>query len=418
MRIDLKIDFVAPPFAGHLFPLLQLSKSIRTEGYERLRFFSCPRMRQAVENVRGEFLPLLADKEAEVLDLLLGPQQIMYSAKGIVGIVNKTLDLMQQFSNELRDYWRADRPDLIIVDHISPFAGIVADELGIPWWTAINIPAHLEVRKGTPTCLGGWEPLDTVYGRCRDAAGRWFVRTVKKTVHRLFRKRLRALGLPNLYRADGSERVYSNDVILGFGIPEFYYQNEWPKAMHWIGPCPGDPSFLPPAPHYEKGKKHILVSLGTLVPWTKEHAKNVFREVARVLPEYVFHFTLGSDLKEPLRENNLHFFSYLPYTPESFRNYDVIVNHGGTGVLFTAMMAGVPQLIWPQDFDQPDNAARVNVHGLGLRTRGKPKDMTAKIIRILENDSYREVAEKFRRIIEQYHPGRAFVALLQERFPC
>ena len=375
MRTDLKIDFVAPPFSGHVFPQLQLAKYAKLQGFDRLRFFSCPKMQAAAKSAGMEFLPILADKEDEVIDIVLGTEDTMESIKTMVGVANRTLKLQQQLSDELRDYWRTDRPDLVVIDQMSPFAGVVADELGIPWWTSAPAPMLIEVRKGTPCFFGGWKPKKTLFGTCRDAIGRRVVRMFKKFVFWLFRKKIQSLGLQSLYREDGSERLYSHDVILGLGIPECNFENEWPKAFHWIGPCPGDPSFLPPAPDYETGKKYILVSLGTQVPWAKERAKDVFREVARSLPEYVFHFTLGNDLKEPQIENNLHFYGYLPYTPESFRNYALIVNHGGTGVLYVAMAAGVPQLVWPQDFDQPDSAARIAAFGLGLHSRGRPKSI-------------------------------------------
>ena len=417
MRPNLKIDFVAPPFAGHLFPQLQLAKYARSQGYDRLRFYSCPRMGAAVDRAGIDFLPLLADKESEVFDIVLGgSKRIMSSLKEILAIVHRTLDLQLQLSNELRGYWQKERPDLIVVDSHSPFTGVIADELGIPWWSTIPSPAYIEITKGTPACLGGWMPPKTVWGRCRDAVGCRFVRLFKKTVFYLFRKKIQSLGFKSVYREDGTERMYSNDVMLGLGIPEFEFENEWPKAMRWIGPCPGDPSFLPPTPHFETEKTHILVSLGTQIPWAKERAQKVFREVARLLPEYIFHFTLGNDLKEPQIENNLHFFGYLPYTPESFRNYGVVVNHGGPGALYTAMKGAVPQLVWPQDFDQHDCAARVSFHGLGLRTCGKPQIIATKIKQLIENDSYRRRADEYRRIVERYDAGRSFVELLQEKF--
>ena len=416
MRTDQKIDFVSPPFPGHLFPSLQLAKYAKSQGYELVRFFSSPKMQATIERAGVEFRPVLADKEAEVLDIVLGTEHTMKSVKAMLDVVNRTLDLQRQFSDELRNYWQTERPDLIVVDHISPFAGIVAEELGIPWWTAINCPTHLEFKKGTPACLGGWMPPKTVFGKCRDTVGRSVVRIFKKFVFRLFRRKIQALGFKSVYREDGSERLYSNDVMLGIGIPEFDFNTDWPKAMHWIGPFPGDPSFLPPAPAYESGKKHVLVSLGMQIPWAKERAKNVIREVAKLLPNTVFHFTLGSDLKEPLIEDNLRFYGYLPYTPESFQNYDVIVNHGGTGVLYMTMMAGVPQLIWPQDFDQHDNAARVAFHGFGLRSRGKPKSIATEIETLFTGDSYRKRAEEFRQIVDRYQPGQAFVELLRKKF--
>ena len=417
MRTDLKIDFVAPPLAGHLFPQLQLAKYAKSQGFNQLQFYSCPKMQAAVENVGIGFLPILADKEAEVLGISHRPERVMGSLKGMFGSVTMTLDLMRQFSDELRDYWQADRPDLIVVDFLSPFAGIVAEELGIPWWTALPCPTFIEVRKGTPTFLGGWQPPNTILGRCRDVFGRSLVRMFKKIVFRMFRKQIQSLGFKSIYREDGSERMYSNDIILGLGIPELEFENDWPKALHWLGPCPESPVFDHPAPHYEAGKRHIFVSLGTQIAWAKERAEKVFREVSQHLPEYVFHFVLGNtDLNEPRKENNLHFYGYMPYTPETFRNYDIIVNHGGNGVMYAATLSGVPQLVFPQDFDQHDNAARVAFHGLGLHSRGKPQNIVAEIKQLLENDSYRKRTEEYRQIAERYQPGRSFVELVQKKF--
>jgi len=417
MRTDIKIDFVAPPQAGHLFPQLQLAKYAKSQGFHQLRFYSCPRMRAAVENAGIGFLPVLADKEAEVLAISNRSEQVMNSFKEMFASVTMTLNIMRQFSDELRDYWQADRPDLVIVDFLSPFAGCVADELGIPWWTTISSPTYLESRKGTPAFLGAWQPPKTILGKCRDAVGRSFVRMFKKIVFRMFRKQIQSLGFKSIYREDGSERMYSNDVILGLGIPELEFENEYPQALHWLGPCPKSPVFDHPAPHYEPGKKHIFVSLGTHIPWAKERAEKTFREVAQQLPACVFHFTLGNtDLKEPRKENNLHFYGYISYTPETFRNYDVIVNHGGIGAIYTAILAGVPQLVWSQDFDQHDCAARIAFHGLGLHSRGKPESIVAEIKKLLENDSYRQRADEYRRITERYQPGKAFVELVQKKF--
>jgi UDP:flavonoid glycosyltransferase YjiC (YdhE family) len=422
MRTNLKIDFVAPPLAGHLFPQLQLARYAQSQGFNRLRFCTCPKMRTAVEKHGIGFLPVLANKETELLSITDRPEQVMRSIKGMLACVALTLDLMKQFSNELRDHWRADRPDLIVVDFLSPFAGIVADELGIPWWTAIPSPGFIEVQKGTPTYLGGWQPPKTVLGKCRDALGRSFIRMFKKTVFYLYRNRLQSLGYKSLYRDDGSERMFSADVILGLGIPELEFGNVvsdsvFPKAMHWIGPCTESPVLDFPAPLYEPEKKHILISLGTQIIWAKERAERVIREVARLLPEYVFHYTLGNtSLREPLIENNLHFYGYIPYTSETLRNYDVIVDHGGTGVLYAAILAGVPQLVWAQDHDQHDNAARIAHHGLGLRSRGKAQSIVMEIKKLLNDDSYRKRTEEYRQIVERYKPGQTFVELVRKKF--
>ena len=42
-----------------------------------------------------------------------------------------------------------------------------------------------------------------------------------------------------------------------------------------------------------------------------------------------------------------------------------IVHHGGIGTLAKAVASGIPQLIMPMSHDQPDNARRVKLLGIG-----------------------------------------------------
>lgn len=43
----------------------------------------------------------------------------------------------------------------------------------------------------------------------------------------------------------------------------------------------------------------------------------------------------------------------------------LLVSHGGIGAVAQAIRAAVPHIVLPLDFDQPDNAARVEALGLG-----------------------------------------------------
>jgi len=422
MRTDIKIDFVAQPLPGHLFPQLQLAKYAQSQGMKNLRFLSCPKMRTAVESAGIGFLPILADREKEVLDIAAHHDQVLDSYIELLRVMNEALSVQEQFVTELRNYWKANRPDLVIVDFLSPFAGVVAYELGIPWWTAVTSPSVIESPKGTPAYLGGLEPPKSLLGKWRDALGRVWIHTLKNYVFFRFRKKLQPLGFTSVYREDGTERMYSNDVILGFGIGELEFEDRGlPKAWHWIGPCLERPILdHHVAPKYESGKKHILVAPGTQIRWAKERAEQICREVAKHMPDCIFHFVLNvlndPTLQEPRKEDNLHVYGYIPFTPESFKNYDVIINMGGIGVMYTAIAAGVPQLMVPQGFEQFDCAARIHVGGLGLRSCGTPRGMADEINKLLKNDWYHRQADEYRQIAERYNPGKAFVDLVQKKF--
>src|SRR5262249_58186945 len=137
--------------------------------------------------------------------------------------------------DELRRLWAAARPDLVVVDFTVPIAGLLARGLGIPWWTSMPSPCVLETRTGTPAYLGGWAPRGGLAGGLRDAVGRSLIRFFKRGVAVLFARELRALEFPGVYRADGSEAIYSPECILGLGMREFEFERDWPPAFRFIG---------------------------------------------------------------------------------------------------------------------------------------------------------------------------------------
>ena len=59
---------------------------------------------------------------------------------------------------------------------------------------------------------------------------------------------------------------------------------------------------------------------------------------------------------------------HFPYAPFSqlLPRAAALVHHGGIGTLSQGFAAGIPQLVMPMSFDQPDNAARLTRLGAGL----------------------------------------------------
>lgn len=70
----------------------------------------------------------------------------------------------------------------------------------------------------------------------------------------------------------------------------------------------------------------------------------------------------------------------------------ILVHHGGIGTLAQAIRAGVPQLVRPQHYDQPDNAARLvamNLAHLIEPTEDDPHVMAAAIRAVLDDKKLR-----------------------------
>src|SRR5262249_17805628 len=148
---------------------------------------------------------------------------------------------------------------------------------GIPWWTTLPSPCVIETADGPPPYLGGWQPRRGAIGALRDVIGRGVVRAFKCGVHAFYRREMRALGLPQLYRADGSEAVYSDQRIFALGLRELEFPRRWPRALDFVGPVLYTPPYAGPAPRFVAGRAHVLVTFGTHLKW---HKDNVLRAVA------------------------------------------------------------------------------------------------------------------------------------------
>jgi rhamnosyltransferase subunit B len=67
----------------------------------------------------------------------------------------------------------------------------------------------------------------------------------------------------------------------------------------------------------------------------------------------------------------------------------LLVHHGGIGTTAQALRAGIPQIIVPDRFDQPDNAVRIATLGLGaaMMKDDQSPESWAELIRHLINDA-------------------------------
>ena len=89
------------------------------------------------------------------------------------------------------------------------------------------------------------------------------------------------------------------------------------------------------------------------------------------------------------------------YVPQSllFPHCDLVVTHGGSGTVMTALDHGLPMVIIPVSADQPDNARRCEQ--LGVAKVIAPEDRTPEAFRdavraVLQDPSYRRNAERLR----------------------
>jgi UDP:flavonoid glycosyltransferase YjiC (YdhE family) len=407
-----RLDLVAPPFAGHLFPLLDLARSLRTRGLTGLRVLSTHSAGEAVQRCGLEMVELLGHHEDTVLAIANPQHRVGSNPFHLLRQFRTNLSLMGQLRDQLQGLWTANRPDIVLADFTIPVAGLLAQSLDITWWTGMPSPCALETGDGPPSYLGGCLPRSGLLGRVRDALGWGVIRLFKRGVGVLFARELRALSIPGVYRRDGSEMAYSPECILGFGMREFEFERSWPASFHWIGPLTASPPFPHSPPEIAKGKRNILLSLGTHLFWARDRAAHLIEQVASRMPDCVFHFSLGKPgSSERQMRGNVQVYGYFPYD-EYLKCFDAAIIHGGTGITYSCIKAGVPILVWPQDYDQFDHAARIVVGGLGLRLRPRVDHVVASLRQLLSDASIRERVQEFQTLARGYDAPQAVWELL------
>ena len=366
------IDVVAPPMAGHLHPTIGVAVGLAREFDVRMVSSEGAQGQIAAAGLRGQ--ALLPGRDAAIRaivepDYAVGSNPILLRRQLVAN-----LGLLAEFREALHVLWQREGPPrLVVSDFTLPVVGAVARAFDVPWWTTHPSPAVIETVDGTPSYLGGWRPMAGPLGALRDAVGRRVIRAAKRTAHWRHRDAMRRIGLDAIYRPDGSEAVYSPERLFALGIPELEFPRTWPAHVSLVGPVRYTPPTEIASPPFVDGRRHVLVTIGTHLPWAKQIYAEAAARAAAVLPEVEIHFTDGrvdgrswpgaSSIAAPA---NFHRLPYVSYARDLAR-YALVVHHAGTGVLYHALAADLPAVVAPLDYDQPDYAARLEVAGVARR---------------------------------------------------
>jgi UDP:flavonoid glycosyltransferase YjiC (YdhE family) len=128
-------------------------------------------------------------------------------------------------------------------------------------------------------------------------------------------------------------------------------------------------------------RPRVLVTLGTHLPWAKRSLVDKVRRLAERLTELDFVVTMGGP-GEPRHEQvatRVWASSYLSYD-DVLGRFSAVIHHGGAGATYSALRAGLPALVFPHDYDQPDFAARLVARGCALRIRDLDSATTASVL--------------------------------------
>ena len=402
----IKIDVVALPLSGHLYPTMNLLAPLLQNPQYEIRLFTGPQKKAVAEAVGFQVLPILEGHVKEFEKAANNKEQLgIFSA---YRQLSASLDLINLVSDQLIQEWTNHRPDIAIVDFITLSGGLIAEQMGIPWITTMATQFAIETTEGPPCFFGGMGAPQNSWQVLEQFLGRKITRLGKRIVTFLLRDRLRRYHF-KLYNQKGQETIYSPYSILGIGMKEVELKKGFPEHYCWVGPFgasveavedyPLDLSAFP-------NRKKVLVTCGTQLAWAKENLIYQATQLAKAYPDCHFFVTRGVGGQPFKCENlmeNLSVVSYLPYK-EYIPLMDYVIHHGGAGIFYQCIIYGKPALILPHDYDQFDYAVRGVEAGVAYTAkRDNSKEIGQAFDRLLAKENWTEL-ENLRQVAQSYHP--------------
>jgi UDP:flavonoid glycosyltransferase YjiC (YdhE family) len=185
-------------------------------------------------------------------------------------------------------------------------------------------------------------------------------------------------------------------------FPEFFAspQADWPAQVRQTG-FPFFHQVIPDSTSHiikrflESGSPPIVFTLGSSMV---EIADDFYAMAARSAAEIGRRAILliGKNPPPAGLPDSILPLSYAPLEAV-FPGAAAVVHHGGIGSCAMALRSGIPSLVIPFAYDQPDNAERLRKLGAGLtmpRSGVTSKSLTSKLSRILEDQHMRDRARE------------------------
>jgi len=402
----IKLAVVAPPFSGHIYPILELILPLleKKDKYD-ISVYTGFQKEKVVKKLGFSVKVLLKDKPTAFEKISDTDRQtnplIAYKQ------FKENMGLMPEIIKEIETFFTENKPDIVLADFIAVPVSFVCKKFNIPWITTIPTPFAIESKTTTPAYVGGLYPKNNFFFKLRDKLARSLVRNFKRLVCFILRKQLKELNF-TLYNEKGEENIYSPYSILGLGMKELEFRNDFPSQFSWAGPCCS--SLFKDSVKFEADKnfeKTIFLTNGTHLKWAKKLIVDIARELSQKYPQYLFVVSLGSYLereKKIIKEHNLYIYHYLDYD-EILPKVDYIIHHGGAGILYSCVKYNKPAVIMPHDYDQFDYGVRADLAEIAFIANLKSrKSILNAFNKMLQKEKWDNL-EKLSKIFNNYLPS-------------
>lgn len=421
-----RILFTVWPFPGHVHPDVAIGHALSARGHAAA-FYTGGSLRASLEGEGFRVFPFEYLDEPRVRDVVLTLDALSLDWTSAVrrkALLREwlldTVDAQLADLSSIVDEWR---PDLLVCDPAMWGPLLVLHETQrIPLAVMSYVAACLLPGPEGPI-MG--VPLPRPAGSLSRVLRR-LLRAVETIVAADFRRRADAVRVRyGLRPMRTSVTAFAGQMPL-YLVPSTSLfdreRSDLPGSVRYVGPCNWDrPSDVPP-PRWladlGRDRPLVYVTEGTMHSKSAMLLRSALQGLAtahvRVVATTGGHRDAAA-LELGVVPANARVERFVPHS-DLFPRTDLVVTTGGTGTTLSALSAGIPLVIVPTAWDQPENAWRVVEAGAGIRippNRCTPDAVRSAVDRILGDPSF---ARNARRLGADFarHRGAAEAADLLE----
>jgi len=368
MTAPWRVVIVALGSGGDVYPMMALGAPLVARGHQ-VHFVSSPHFAVRARAAGFTFHACATEEDER---RALQSTDLWKPVTGFRLLLQGILDNLPTVYRLICDLHEPGRT--IILSNSAALAARVAREtLGIPLVTIHLQPIQLRSLYVQPGVVVSerWTPVVSAFRTFfLPAVDRWLFDPIAAPTLNTFRAKF---GLPPVRRIY-HKWIHSPDLVLGL-FPDWFAapQRDWPPHTHLVGFPQAEPftgaqiepeleSFL------NAGPPPIVFTAGTsMTAATQFFAAAV--EACRTNNRRALLLTQYPEQLPPLPDQVRH-VKFAPFD-RLLPRAAALVHHGGIGTMAAAFAAGIPQLVVPFNFDQPDNAARLRALGAGTFIRSQ-----------------------------------------------
>lgn len=388
--------------SGDVYPQIAIGRALLGRGHE-VALIANPYFEAAAARAGLEFIG--AGSEAEGRKAIENPE-LWQRGKGLRVLFDGVLDAMPETYEIVRQRYQPGRT-VVVANALSFGARVAHDKLGVPLASVHLQPVLLRSLNEQPGIVTppSWQPIVRPLRRVLTAAlDRWVFDPAILPRLNQFRA---GLGLEPVRRVL-KQWVHSPRMVIGL-FPPWYGrpQPDWPPNTHLTGfplfdQAEGEELSEELEKFLDQGPPPVVFTPGTAMAF----ANRFFAVSAKVCRTLGRRGLLVTRFREQVPAELPSGVMHVEYAPFSalLKRAAALVHHGGIGTASQALAAGIPQLVMPANFDQPDNAARLRRLGVAESVR-EPRYTeefaAAALTRLLSSQSVRQACADAAAKIEQ-----------------